>query len=418
MKKYKLTQNIGLKIMALLFAVLLWLIVVNVDDPVDSAVYTNIPVTVVNEDVVTNMGKVYQIAGDTQTVRVTVYAKRSVLSKISSSNIIATADLSQMDVNTYLVPITATVQGFETKYQSAVANPTNLQVSIEDRTKNTFPVSVGYTGTVRDGYVVGEMTANPENITIGGADSIIANIDKVEASVNVSGLSSSCTLDAELILYDGNGNVMDQSQLTNNLGEEGISVNVEILNTKTVDLDFAVSGTPASGYIYTGWSSVPETVRICGSKSALAKVTSIQVPASEIDISGASGRQEFTIDITPYLPEGVQLVDAAASNVVVTVGVEQEGVKTIELSVESIKVNNLSDELKIEFQTQSELKLQFTGAEELLEVLDIRNAASIDLRNYTKPGVYEVEVNIQTAEGVSLTETPTVKIELTEKIEE
>ena len=44
--KNKLTNNIGLKFAAVLFAALLWLIVVNVDDPVDTNIYRNIPVTV------------------------------------------------------------------------------------------------------------------------------------------------------------------------------------------------------------------------------------------------------------------------------------------------------------------------------------------------------------------------------------
>ena len=49
MKMHNMTKNIGLKIMAFLFAVLLWVIVVNVDDPVVSAVYRDIPITVINE---------------------------------------------------------------------------------------------------------------------------------------------------------------------------------------------------------------------------------------------------------------------------------------------------------------------------------------------------------------------------------
>ena len=49
--KNKLTNNIGLKFAAVLFAALLWLIVVNVDDPVDTNIYRNIPVTVTNEPI-------------------------------------------------------------------------------------------------------------------------------------------------------------------------------------------------------------------------------------------------------------------------------------------------------------------------------------------------------------------------------
>lgn len=419
MKKYKLTQNLGLKVMALLFASFLWLIVVNVDDPVVSATYTNVPVSVINEQVVTNMGKVYQIVDDTQSVRVTVYAKRSILNKITSKDIVATADLRQMETKTQLVPITATIPEYSGNYQSTEVNPRNLQVEIDAVTKNNFPISISSTGTPRDGYVVGEMTVDPEKIQIGGADSIIGNIQKVEATVNVSGMSKSGVVEADaLILYDGNGNPMDQSKLSFNLGAEGISVYVEILSKKSVNLDFAVSGIPASGYVYSGWSSVPESVQVCGSKEVLSNLTTIEIPASEIDITGESRRKEVTVDIRPYLPEGVQLVDESASNVVVTVTIEEEGARTIDLPLEAIQVNNLSEKLEIAFESQSDLELQFTGKEEALERLDVRNAASIDLKNYTTPGTYEVEVNIVFASGVTLTKTPTVKVVLTEIEEE
>lgn len=419
MKKYKLTQNLGLKVMALLFASFLWLIVVNVDDPVVSATYTNVPVSVINEQVVTNMGKVYQIVDDTQSVRVTVYAKRSILNKITSKDIVATADLRQMETKTQLVPITATIPEYSGNYQSTEVNPRNLQVEIDAVTKNNFPISISSTGTPRDGYVVGEMTVDPEKIQIGGADSIIGNIQKVEATVNVSGMSKSGVVEADaLILYDGNGNPMDQSKLSFNLGAEGISVYVEILSKKSVNLDFAVSGTPAPGYVYSGWSSVPESVQVCGSKEVLSNLTTIEIPASEIDITGESRRKEVTVDIRPYLPEGVQLVDESASNVVVTVTIEEEGARTIDLPLEAIQVNNLSEKLEIAFESQSDLELQFTGKEEALERLDVRNAASIDLKNYTTPGTYEVEVNIVFASGVTLTKTPTVKVVLTEIEEE
>ena len=44
MKKY-LTNNIALKIASVVFAIMLWLIVLNVDDPTTTRVVYNIPVT-------------------------------------------------------------------------------------------------------------------------------------------------------------------------------------------------------------------------------------------------------------------------------------------------------------------------------------------------------------------------------------
>lgn len=42
----RITKNLTLKILAFLIAVFLWLIVVNIDDPVDDKTFSNIPVQV------------------------------------------------------------------------------------------------------------------------------------------------------------------------------------------------------------------------------------------------------------------------------------------------------------------------------------------------------------------------------------
>ncbi len=417
MKEHRFTQNMSLKIMAFLFAMLLWVIVVNVDDPVVSTVYRDIPITVVNDDVVTNKGKVYQIVDDIQKVNVTVYAKRSVISKITSESISATADLSQMDVNTYMVPITATVKGYEANVQSIDTNPRNIEVNIQDVTGKKFPISVSTTGTPRDGYVVGEMTTNPKEVTLRGSETLIDSIEKVVAKIDISGMSDTGVVGAELVCYDSNGNAVDQTKLSNNLGDKGISVNVQMLNTKNVDLNFTVSGNPAEGYIYTKMTVEPESVQVCGTEAVLAEINSVDIPADKIDITGEKSKKEYTIDILPYLPKGVSLVDETANNVVVTVQIEQEGTKTIELPVESIQVKNLSDELKISFEAEKDLVLTFTGLEQELATLDIKNAASIDLKNYTEEGEYDVPVTIETATGVTLLEQPTVKISLKEKVD-
>ena len=99
MKKYKLTTNLPLKIIAFVFAAFLWLIVANVANPVTKSTYTNIKVTIVNDDVITQGGEVYTVLDD-QNVNVVVYAKRSVIQQIKSDDIVATADIKEMDSRT------------------------------------------------------------------------------------------------------------------------------------------------------------------------------------------------------------------------------------------------------------------------------------------------------------------------------
>lgn len=400
--------------MAIFFALLLWLVVVNIDDPIDTQIFRNIPVVVQNEEVVTNMGKTYQIVDNTQAVSVTVSAKRSILAKIASSDIIASANMSEMELMS-LVPITVSIQGFEGRYASATANPHNLQVNVEDITKNTFPLKVSTTGTLRDGYVLGTMKTNPETVTIGGSESRIANIDSAVAKIDISGLGADDTIKADLILYDATGNVIDATMLTNNLGEKGVSVDVQVLNTKNLTVQAEVTGEPADGYVYTGLVYEPESVQVSGTEEELADIETIKIPGSAVNITGLTGKQEYVVDVSKYLPEGVQLTDDAAKNVILTVTVEPAGTKTIELPVESITVSNLTDKLKLEYVTMDNLQLQFQGAQENLDNLNVKSAAFIDLRNYTTTGTYEVPVRIEVPTGVTLVSEPMVKVQLMEK---
>lgn len=423
MTKYKWTQNVGLKLTAFVFAVVLWILAVNIDDPVKSTTVRNVPIVVTNEEVVTNKGKTYQILDGIQSVNVTVYGKRSVISKLDSSNLVVTMDLSEMEVNTFLVPLEVSLQGLSEQDKASITEfettPKNVQVKIEDMIKKDFPISVSTTGTPRDGFVVGEMTTNPEKISIGGPESQVNNIARVVARVDVSGKSEDGVLSAELRLYDGNGNVMDDSMLSNNLGEEGVSVNVQMFRSKDVKLSFEASETPAEGYICTGWSFEPERIQVCGTKESLAGLTEIRVPSDVIGLEGADSKQDVTVNISPYLPEGVRLVDESAGNVLLTVTIEEIGVRTIELPVESISIENLANDLKVSFGGNDVLELRFTGTQEELDKLDIRNVASIDLSGYTKEGIYEVEVHIEeAASAVKLLDNPKLRVILTEKRDE
>ena len=206
--KDKWKNNLGLKILAVLFAIFLWWMVVNIDDPINKKTYA-VDVTVTNPEVITNAGKSYQILDDTKSISVTVKARRKVLDEIKKSNIVATADLREMQDTS--VPIRVSVSGFEGDYEEVTANPRNIQVKVENTQKKTFPITTVALGTPRDGYVVGSMTASPKTVDISGPESSIAKISKVVAKVDVSEISSDATMQASLIYYDAADNIIDKT---------------------------------------------------------------------------------------------------------------------------------------------------------------------------------------------------------------
>lgn len=390
--KKRLTNNWGLKILAFFIAVMLWFVVVNIDNPIQQKVYTNVPVNVINTEVLAEEQQTFQIVDDTQTISVTVTAQRSVLQKINNSDIVAVADMKELTLKTQ-IPINVTVNGH--KVESAVASPRNLQVKLEEEQTKKFPIIPTTTGTVRDGYALGKIVAVPEKVSIRGPKSVIDQISRVEAAVNVSGLSQNQILASELVLYDKNNEVIDQKLLTNNIGTDGVGVSVQVLHTESVPLQFDVSGIKATaGYEFVDIMYEPMEVQVAGEKEVLNQIDVIEIPASALAMSELTDRTEKVVDISGYLPDKVQLVDENAGSVVVTINIEKDGTKSYDITVASISVNNLATELQLNYTTADAIVIKLRGPEVVLNSFDPNTKVSIDLKKYDKPGEYIVPVQV------------------------
>lgn len=110
MKKKKITDNLSLKIMSVAVAVVVWLIVVNIDNPVGTNYYTITNVELINKEYVESsdtIGKMCMPEENQDTVRVAITADKKTRDKIRVSDISAVADLQQavsLDTNPVMVP--------------------------------------------------------------------------------------------------------------------------------------------------------------------------------------------------------------------------------------------------------------------------------------------------------------------------
>ena len=417
MMKDRWKNNLGLKVIAVLFAFFLWWTVVNIDDPVKTQKYTT-EVTVLNPEVITNNGKSYQIVDNTKNIVVTVKARRKVLEQIKASNIVATADLQERQDTS--VPIRISIQGFEGSYIEASANPRNIQVQVEDTQKKTFPISVVTTGTVRDGYVLDKTNtvAVPQSIDISGPKSSLGRINRVVAKVDVSELWNDTELKAELIYYDSADSIIDQSLLTSNCDINGVSVKVKLLQTKKVLVKFDTSQiATADGYVFKEIEVEPQYIEVAGASATLSTIQALEVGADALKREGLTKNEEVLINMADYLPDGVILADDTAGSVVVRIVVEKSGTKSILLPVRSIKVNNAPEGFEMTLGSEQEVELRFAGANDVLNSLTSEKIiASVDLAQYNEEGTYDVPVQVtDLPDQCSYLGETTVKITLTKK---
>ena len=110
-------------------------------------------------------------------------------------------------------------------------------------------------------------------------------------------------MEAKLVLYDANNNVIDQTLLANNLGKEGVSVEVELLQVKSVPIEVDTSDVSAAeGYKLGKITVEPQEVEITGDKTTLAGVSKICIPASALQVDNLTQKTDKTIDISSYIP--------------------------------------------------------------------------------------------------------------------
>jgi YbbR domain-containing protein len=160
------------------------------------------------------------------------------------------------------------------------------------------------------------------------------------------------------ILYDEAGNEIDTTKLK--LSKTTVTVNAAILGTKKVALNMSAQGTPADGYALAGITSSVSNVWIKGATATINPITSIEIPASVLDITGATSSLETTINITDYLPDGVALLDSSEATVLVVVDIEAYETRNFEIPVDNITIEGLAVENELTF-SQGAVYVNITG---------------------------------------------------------
>lgn len=390
-----LVNNLGFKILAVILAFILWLVVYNIDDPKKTKTFTT-NVTVENASAVTDMNKCYEVLDGTNTVTFSVTGKRSELDKLDDTDFSAVADMNRLIVDSKgkkaSVPIEISTRR---TYSSLSINNKNkyMELSLEDLMSRRFMISADTSGKVASGYALGEVSVtNPNVLNVSGPASIVKKVDKVVATIDVDGMSSNLTDNVIPVLYDADGNEVDTTRLT--LSNTTVTISAKILGMKEVPLVFSTTGTPYGEYKVVEISSSPDTVKLKGASTVLNPLVSLEIPGSVINVSGAKNDVKTTIDITEYLPDGVELVDTSNATVTVTVRIEAYASKNYELSSDQIRINGLGDGLSLTFD-KNKIPVKVSGLKDDLDSLSADDlAASIDVSGLVA-GEYQVELALK-----------------------
>lgn len=410
MKKW-LTNNIGTKIISLLLALLIWLIILTIEDPVITVSITNIPVEVKHREVVEDQNQTFEItSGSTAEIR--VRGKTSLVDKLTANDFKASADLKKLSrVDAVPIDIELKVPNKQIEIISDGSRNT-MVVNIEDLISKDCQVRVVTNGSPLSGYTVGDKVADPNMITVSGPKTQISRIKEIVVEVDVMNLSSDITTTVTPKLKDNNGDDMDMKTIK--MMTDSVNVSIDILKTKKVPIKLETEGSPLSGYAVRSFSYSPEEILIAGRQEALDAVEEIIL--DPVVISGENKEVSDTrTDISASLPEGIRLADSEfnlAYKVVI------EPVESAELTVpyENIKFLNSNSQYEYKISgDNSSINVNYRAFKDIIEETDLSDVvATINVEDLGA-GSHQLPVNIQFKTDVSSVKDVSVTVEISVK---
>lgn len=283
-------KNAIAKIIALVLATILWLYVMNEQNPPMETSFTA-PLEI------RNVAASTVIIDAPDTVKVKVRAPRSLIAGLSAKDIkpyIDVRGLSEgrhsLNVNVVLPPSIELVD----------VTPEKTTFKVDAALQRKLAVAVRMTGTPSTGTVVGKTSVEPGQVIVQGPKSAIDAIDKVVAAVDLTGKTKDIIQEVPVVIYGRDGREI-----------EGLSVNPAkviihaaialIPNKKTVDVKTVIYGDLPTGYKLQRITGTPEKVELQGDPFVLEKIDFVYT--EPININGID--KTIKKDVKLQLKEGV-----------------------------------------------------------------------------------------------------------------
>jgi len=407
--KEKVTHNFGLKLLSVGLAALLWLVVINSQDPVETVYFEDIPVTIINEEALVAKDKIPEVVeGDT--ISVAVEARRSVCDKLTKADIVAVADFEKISV-TDAVPIDVSVKNYSKRDVEVVRGLNQvMKLRLEDSITKDFRVKISTTGQPKEGYVIGDMVASPNMISLTGSSTQISKIKEVVLMVDVDNVSEESKTKGIPVIYDMNGEAVNSSKVS--MSTDEVAVTIPVLKTKIISIVVTTQGEPATGFEVGEISYQPQMVTVAGTVSDLHLLGSTL--NAKCDITGQNGVVEENIDISSLWMESLdslRLVDEDKLAVTITMQPYEE--KIFGLSEDAIELRGLQKGFRAEIGFLYETKVHISGKAASIKELTLQKLAPyIDLSEITTTGSYTLPICIDNLENLILHDVLTAVVDV------
>lgn len=314
----RLARNPFLKLLSLVFAIILWAMVMSQTNPDRTKVVYDVPLEIRGLTELNARGLSLATESDElpSTVDVHLEVPMNDLSRATTDNVHATIDLSRITTTgDYSLQVNLT-----TVYGEATSSSvSSVDVVVESLTTSVVPVQVTTTGTLSENYRLGSIVATPSQFQITGPETDVNRVAAAVVEVDLTNLTADFNRSVVYTLVDENGQAVESANITSTIGNS-VSVSIPVYPIKEVPITYesSTTGLLRDGFYLEGIEVAPSTVRIAAPQAVLDEIDSVQV--STIDLEGVSA--SFTTTL-PLKLSG-EVVWSSVSEVDVVVRVREE----------------------------------------------------------------------------------------------
>ena len=332
MRTRKKNQKVFQLILAIVVAMVLWLYVINVENPTGTARLGDLPIQLQGEEVLTENGlMVTDLSKDTVTIRLS--GKKKTLMKISRKNVTLTLDVSSVTgpgdwtlTSRLNYPANVNTDNVTISHYDDL----KVTVTVKPQTTKTIPVRGEFMGSEAEGYRTGRVTVSPDTLTLTGPEDTLGKISYALAQVEEEELSSTLTVQSPFILMTEEGLPADVANVTTDVSAVEVTVPVRKVAQVPLTVDL-IDGGGATGDDVT-CIITPETVTL------VAEQEDEELPAyislGEIDLSDVFDGASYYLPIKiPADAEGWNAPEYAS------VRLTMQGLTSLQVPVETARID-------------------------------------------------------------------------------
>ncbi len=308
--------QIHVKLLALAAAVVLWFVVITVENTV-----YKFPDRV--ELKTENLNKNVSLESALPDVELFLRVDKEDLKKITKNDLDVYLDLTDVEAGERTVPVVAVSKS--PLAQVLKTEPGEVRIKISPVIEKEVDVSIVVEGKPHDGYKVEKTEMLTEKVTISGAQSVLNRVENIEATIILDGTQTE-NLRQSVQLSTPAALQISPQLVTYNPSEIAVEVYiVSELEEKDVTLEPNFKSENDRNLHGSKISITPASVKVTGSGDVLKDLTSLQTLPLEMTILIRSRKVETALS----LPEGVELADPSQKITVTYTGADIDDGPTI-----------------------------------------------------------------------------------------